>query len=130
MEYDIFISYSRKDSDIVNQFVNQLTDAGYNVWIDREGIVGGDQFKARIVQAIKMSSIVLFFSSANSNASEWTIKEISYSQKKGKTIIPIRLDDSEYEDSIDFDLVDIDFIRYDEKNCSQIFERLKSSIKA
>ena len=130
MEYDIFISYSRKDTAIVDQFVKRLTEAGYNVWIDREGIYIGDQFKAKIVRAIKDSAIVLFFSSANSNASEWTVKEISYSLKKGKTIIPIKLDDTEYEDSIDFDLVNVDFIKCDPDQSSACIDRLITSIAA
>ena len=130
MEHDIFISYSRKDTEIVNQFVKRLTDAGYRVWIDREGIYSGDQFKAKIVRAIKGSAIVLYFSSVNSNASDWTVKEISYSLKKGKTIIPIKLDDTEYEDSIDFDLVNIDFIKYDPNQPSACINRLIASIAA
>ena len=127
-QYDIFISYSRKDSEIVNQFVTSLTNAGYKVWIDREGIMSGDQFKAIIVRAIKNSSIVLFFSSANSNASEWTVKEISYALKKGKTIIPVKLDDAEYDDSIDFDLINIDFIRYQHNNFPSVSKRLIASV--
>lgn len=130
MESDIFISYSRKDTAVVNQFVNKLTEAGYSVWIDREGIYSGDQFKAKIVKAIRDSSIVLYFSSANSNASEWTVKEISYSLKKGKTIIPIRLDDTEYEDSIDFDLMNIDFIQSDPNQPSACIGRLITSLAA
>lgn len=128
MEYDIFISYSRKDTAIVDQFVKRLTEAGYNVWIDRDGIYSGEQFKAKIVNAIKNSAIVLFFSSVNSNKSEWTVKEISYSLKKGKTIIPIRLDDEEYEDSIDFDLINIDFISYQPMCSSATIENLIKSI--
>lgn len=130
MEHDVFISYSRKDTAIVDQFVDRLTDAGYSVWIDRDGIYSGDEFKKKIVQAIKKSSIVLFFSSVNSNASDWTIKEISYSLKKGKTIIPIRLDDSEYEDNIDFDLVNIDFIQSDPNQPSACIGRLITSLAA
>ena len=53
MEHDIFISYSRKDTAIVDQFVDRLSEAGYRVWIDRDGIYSGDQFKAKIVRAIK-----------------------------------------------------------------------------
>ena len=87
MEYDIFISYSRKDKDIVDQFFNRLVEAGYSVWIDRDGIDGGDQFDDKIAKAIKNSSIVVFFSSVNSNISAWTVMEVSYSLKKGKTII-------------------------------------------
>lgn len=129
MEYDIFISYSRKDSEIVDQFVSRLTDAGYNVWIDRDGIYSGDQFKAIIVKAIKSSSLVVFVSSANSNASDWTVKEISYALKKGKTIIPVKLDDAEYDDSIDFDLINIDFIQYQPNQFLSTLDRLIASIE-
>lgn len=130
MEYDIFISYSRKDIAIVDQFVRSLTEAGYRVWIDREGIYSGDQFKAKIVRAIKDSAIVLYFSSANSNASEWTVKEISYSLKKGKTIIPVKLDGAEYEDSIDFDLVNVDFIQSNPYQPFACIDRLLFSLAA
>ena len=128
MEYDIFISYSRADTQIVDQFVSKLTDAGYRVWIDREGIDGGDEFKTKIVRAIKGSALVVFFSSANSNASKWTVKEISYSLKKEKTIVPVKLDETEYAESIDFDLIDIDFIQYHSNRPTSATERLLKSV--
>ena len=128
MEYDIFISYSRADTQIVDQFVSKLTDAGYRVWIDREGIDGGDEFKTKIVRAIKGSALVVFFSSANSNASKWTVKEISYSLKKEKPIIPVKLDETEYAESIDFDLIDIDFIQYHSNRPTSATERLLKSV--
>ena len=128
MEYDIFISYSRADTQIVDQFVTKLTDAGYRVWIDREGIDGGDEFKTKIVRAIKGSALVVFFSSANSNASKWTVKEISYSLKKEKPIVPVRLDEAEYAESIDFDLIDIDFIQYHSDRPTSATERLLKSV--
>ena len=129
MDHNIFISYSRQDFEIVNKFVTRLIEAGYIIWIDREGIVSGDQFKKEIVQAIKGSVVVVFFSSANSNASEWTVKEISYALKKGKTIIPVRLDETEYDDSIDFDLIYIDYIQCDNEHPEQTVERLIGSIR-
>ena len=128
MEYDIFISYSRADTQIVDQFVTKLTDAGYRVWIDRDGIDGGDQFKTKIVRAIKGSALVVFFSSANSNASKWTVKEISYSLKKEKPILPVKLDEAEYAESIDFDLIDIDFIQYHSNRPTSATERLLKSV--
>ena len=59
--HDIFISYSRKDSEAVGRFVEKLTEEGYSVWIDKDGIESGDQFKLIIVKAIEDSKIVLFF---------------------------------------------------------------------
>lgn len=33
MKYDVFISYSRKDSEIVKRFTNELGKAGFSVWM-------------------------------------------------------------------------------------------------
>ena len=113
MDYDVFISYSRKDSQIVNQFVSKLTNAGYKVWIDKKGISGGDTFQSKIVDAIDNSSIVLFFSSAESNASQRVIDEICYAQSSNKTIIPIKLDDTNYNREFILRLNRINSIQYD-----------------
>lgn len=109
-KYDIFISYSRKDSDKVNEIIGYLTANGLKVWLDKNGIESGDAFKSVIVSAINRSTIFLFFSSKNSNNSPWTIKEVNTAIYKKKPIIPIKLDNSEYADSILFDLVGLDFI--------------------
>ena len=111
MKYDVFISYSRKDSAIVNEFAQQITNAGYSVWMDIDSIETGDEFKGKIAFAIKNSKLFLFFSSLASNESEWTVKEVNYAIKKKIPIIPIRLDNADYNDSVDFDLAGLDFIQ-------------------
>ena len=42
---DIFISYSRKDSERVNKLVDIIKKEGFSIWIDKDGIESGDQFK-------------------------------------------------------------------------------------
>ena len=109
-KYDIFISYSRKDSEQVLSVVEKLQERGFSIWIDKDGIVSGDAFKSIIVRAIKNSDVFLFFSSKDSNESPWTVKEVNTAVHLKKTIIPIRLDDADYNDSILFDLVGLDFV--------------------
>ena len=128
MEYDIFISYSRKDTAIVDQFVRSLTDAGYRVWIDRIGIYSGDQFATNIVEAIENSKILLFFSSASSNESEWTVREIYYALSEHKTIIPIKIDNAKYDKRIALNLSLVDFIQYQKNDFSSAAERLIASV--
>ncbi len=128
MEYDIFISYSRADTQIVDQFVTKLTDAGYRVWIDREGIDGGDQFPVRIVEAIENSTVILFFSSANSNASKWTVKEIFYAFTEDKIIIPIKIDETKYNKKIALNLIDINFVLYKQNNFSSAYNQLLKTV--
>ena len=111
---DIFISYSRKDFKVVSKIAQKVSDAGYSVWMDVDGIESGDEFKSKIAFAIKNSKLFLFFSSLASNKSEWTVKEVNYAIKKKIPIIPIRLDNADYNDSVDFDLAGLDFIQYDD----------------
>ena len=109
-KYDIFISYSGHDANVVNEFVNRLEHEGFRLWIDREGIQSGDAFKRIILQAIKKSDVVLFFSSQYSNQSSWTAKEIGVAVKYKKHVIPILLDGSNYNEEVEFDLINLDFI--------------------
>ena len=108
--YDVFISYSRKDSERVNRIVDILSAQGISAWMDKDGIESGDAFKTVIVSAIDNSGVFLFLSSIFSNSSEWTVKEVNLAIYKKKPIIPIRLDETEYNPSILFDLVGLDYI--------------------
>ena len=111
--YDIFISYSTKDKSKVSDIINAFKQQGYKVWIDKEGIRGGDpSFKSTLVKAIEQSKIVVFFSSSNSNSSKWTEKEIGIAISKNKYIIPVKLDESLYANSVQFDLINYDFIDF------------------
>lgn len=114
-KYDIFISYRRKDKQLVDRIVDTLRRKGYTVWIDVDGIESGEAFRKNIVEAIENSAIMIFFSSAASNSSKWTTKEISLGVAYNKYIIPIKLDKAPYNKSIIFDLVDIDYIDMSEE---------------
>ena len=130
-KHDVFISYSRKDNKIVQSVVGSLREAGYSCWMDVDGIESSDRFKRVLVRAIKESKIVLFFSSVNSNSSEWIVKEIDIAVEFNKPILPILLDDAPYDDSIMFDLKGLDYVLYQD-GCSRSigFEKLLRSLKA
>lgn len=112
MKNDIFISYSRRDTALVTEFYDRLVALGYSVWIDKDGIESGDAFKKVIVNAIKESRLLVFFSSIDSNASTWTAKEIGVAVMEGVPIVPVKLDKSTYNDDVYFDLVNLDFTDY------------------
>ena len=46
-KYDVFISYSRKDFDEVNAFVEMLKQRipTLDIWFDLDGIESGDEFR-------------------------------------------------------------------------------------
>lgn len=126
MNHDVFISYSRKDSDSVFQIKEMLDKYGIVSWIDKEGIFSGENYKEVIVDAIEVAKVVIFVSSANSNASIHVIRELGYAVKLQKTIIPILLDDSQYAKSIRLDIADIDQINYNDPE--QANKRLVTSL--
>lgn len=111
---DIFISYSRKDTEIVKAIYVWLENAGYRCWLDVDGMFSGVSFKKVIVNAIKRSKVLLFMSSENSNKSRNVVSEVSLAVEYGKKIIPIRLDMSPYSASIEYDIINHDFLVYDQ----------------
>ena len=130
MKYDIFISYSRVDSKIVLPVADFLTRNGFSVWIDRDGIESGGAFKSVRVKAIEDSCVILFFASRSANESEWTAKEIGVANKFGKHIIPVRLDNSPYNESVLFDLVNIDYVDYsDPFKRSSMLEKIVKTLQ-
>ena len=64
-----FISYSRRDLEIVDQYVNTLAGMGMSVWVDREDIKVGNSWRVQIVEAIDTCDAFVFFLSSNSAAS-------------------------------------------------------------
>ena len=97
MAYDVFISYSRKDSIIAEEISSALSDAGISFFIDKEGIDGGQNFPQVLAQAVDDSTIFLFLASKNSYNSKFTRSEVTYSfnHKESGAIIPYIIDDSE-----------------------------------
>ena len=76
MKFDVFISYSRKDKSIADQICGALEQVGISYFIDRKGILSGQDFINIIIKAIKESSIFLFLASEHSYASQITLDEV------------------------------------------------------
>lgn len=121
-DYDVFISYSRKDyidennvvipGNPVSAIKELLKANGISFWFDEEGIYHGDTFAEKIATNIEKSMIMLFLSSESSNASKWTSKEIAAATEWKKKIIPVRLDRSTYNRSVMLYISDLDFVEY------------------
>lgn len=121
--HNIFFSYSRKDAEKADAITSILDSMKISYWIDRNGVFSGSNFKELIVKAISTTDIVLFLSSENSNKSSNVAKEISIADQYDKTIIPVRLDASQMNPKIAYDLAGIDYLNlfsFDEKSVSKL----------
>ena len=129
MKYDIFISYSSKDQAKVSSYVDFLRRHGYSVWIDQVGISHGHEFPEEIVKAIQNCSILLFFSSINSNSSKWVKREIVFADKHNKMILPICLDPSEYNQSLQLLLSGVEHVEEFSKSEEDVKKAILISVE-
>ncbi len=115
----IFISYSRRDREIVENFYNVIKSDGHDVWYDRMGIHVADMWMEKIEEAIEMCDVFIYFSSVNSNTKpiepkkKWyTQIEVSYALDQKKTIIPILIDDTPFPRGTRAELKRLHYIDY------------------
>ena len=103
-KYDVFISYSRKDTRTVDKICEAFDANGITYFIDRVGIGGGSEFPAVLANAIKSSKLFLFIGSKNSYDSKFTQSEVvfAFNKKEKGEIIPYIIDGSNLPDELDF----------------------------
>ena len=87
----IFLSYSRGDAQQADEWVANLEQFGYRVWIDRAGIRGGQQWMATIVRSIQEAQAVILLLSPNSARSDNVRREIDIAVQAKKRIIPVEI---------------------------------------
>lgn len=94
-KYDIYICCSRSDIMCVQIFVQNLHIQGFTTWINMDSITS-ESWQQMMFKTIEDAKVFLFFSSADSNKSSWIEKEVCTAIDMGKSIITIKLDNSDY----------------------------------
>jgi uncharacterized protein len=85
----VFISYSRDDLKFADQLDDALVACGFECFIDRHGISGGEEWKQRLGGLIREADTVVFVlspSSAGSPMCDWEGEEASRLHKR---ILPV-----------------------------------------
>jgi len=80
----IFISYSRKDTDIVNEFKKVHEATGFDVLLDIDDIRSGEKWNPKLLQMIDKADIFQLFWSPNSEKSKYCKQEWQYALKRSK----------------------------------------------
>ncbi|XP_076808619.1 uncharacterized protein LOC143451778 [Clavelina lepadiformis] len=89
----IMISYNWNDSkDLAHKISDELSAAGYKVWIDKDEIRG--DIYDRMYEAVDNAYLVLMFLSENYKLSENCKREVKLAADKRKRIIPIITQDN------------------------------------
>jgi hypothetical protein len=92
----VFISYSRRDDEIMRRIAFHLRDEGYKVWVDNEKLIPGTAaWEESIENAIKSAFAVIVILSPDSKNSEWVRREITYADQFQKRVFPVLVKGSE-----------------------------------
>lgn len=89
----LFISYSRRNIDVVRSVVTNLEQAGHDVWFDRE-LLGGQDWWDALLQQIRSCEVFVVAVSPTQLASKACGAEFAYATALGLRILPILIRDT------------------------------------
>ncbi len=91
-KYDVFLSYSRADTERVAPLRDELRKLGYRVFFDTESIDPGEQWKRRLERSIRASRALVLCWSKNVLGHEFITFEYSRAEALHKPVLPWLLD--------------------------------------
>jgi len=118
-KYDIFISYRSVDNEWIEILKSNLEKEGYSIFLDKYELIGGDNFKLRLKNALQNSKNAILAISKDAYLSDWLKKEYEWMKERqlddlSFKIIPIALDEHSF--APDNNIHCIDFATKDYKD--------------
>ena len=127
--FDIMISYSHKDKTLCKQIYEELTKAGYRVWIDFDQMHGN--VMDAMAQAIERSHTIIICMSEEYRKSNYCRAEAHYAFQRQRKIVPVLLQKHYKPDGwllfLIGQLLYVDFIKYEfDQAMKMLFKELKA----
>ncbi|MGK7877393.1 MAG: toll/interleukin-1 receptor domain-containing protein, partial [Xenococcaceae cyanobacterium] len=86
---EVFISYSRANSDFARRLNDALQQLGKTTWFDQESIASGEDFQKEIHRGIESSDNFLFIISPKSVNSPYCADEVEYALSLNKRFVTV-----------------------------------------
>lgn len=102
MSFDVFISYSTKDTVAAKAACAALEAAKVRCWMAPRDIRPGAKWGASIVRAIGECRVMVLIFSGHSNSSAQVQREVDQAFGKSKTVVPLRIEDVKPADELAF----------------------------
>ena len=124
---EVFISYSRADSDFSRKLNEQLQLSGKTTWFDQESIASSADFEDEIFKGIMVSDNFLFIISPDSVASPYCEAEVEFAEKNNKRIVTILLKATDTE-TIPKALSTVQWIDFEKRSFSSAYSELLRTV--
>ena len=140
-KYDVMISYSHQDMDLMRFVLKSLRDGGLAVWVDQEGLKAGVDFLSKIGQAIVDSTCFLQILTPASVVSKYCRDELSLAYISNKSIhVLCNADKDDLFEKMDFGqkltlapyksgFVDVSGLRLKKTQMDYMCDQIKSKIQ-
>ena len=104
--FDVFLSHSAHDKEIVRPLAERLRKDGLRVWFDEWELRPGDSIPAKIEAGLEHSRVLVLCMSAQAFGSDWAQLESGTFRfrdplNKERRFLPLRLDDAPIKGGFD-----------------------------
>jgi TIR domain len=130
MQFDVFVSHSAQDKPTAEAAVAALEAKGVRCWIAPRDVVPGSDWGASIVDAIDNCQVMVLIFSANANESPQIRREVERAVSKGKSIIPVRIQDVVPTQGLAYFMGSVHWLDALTPPLEQHLQRLVASVKA
>lgn len=124
----VFVSYARRNGDVVYPLVAEVEAAGREVWIDKDEIHAGGNWAGMIVRAIRESDTFCLMCSAEAFESDNVRREIYIADKYKRKLLPVRLDAAELPEDFEYFLIDRQWLDLTAANPEERVQRLMQAL--
>ncbi len=95
IQHYIFISYCRKDGDMMRRVAHSLKNAGLNIWTDEELEPGTSDWQLSVEDSIEAANCVVVCLSPAAKISPWVRRETIHAQTHEIPIFPLMIEGNE-----------------------------------
>src|SRR5215470_5200499 len=85
----LFISYAHADRAFVDRLEADLQKQGFETWVDRQRLAGGQRWRRELQEAVEGAQVLLIVLSPEAIASQSVQIEYDYALDLGKLVIPL-----------------------------------------
>ena len=129
MEKKVFISHSKEDKFTADIICTALETEGIGCWIAPRDIPYGNDWAGDITKAIEKCELFVFLLSKSSNKSRQCPKEISLADSADKSMICIKIDNSEMSEGIKYHFIMSQMLILDTTSINTHLNELIVSVK-